>query len=388
MNAKAKRLKIGFVFDDSLDKPDGVQQYILTVGSWLTSQGHDVHYLVGKTARTDLANVHSLSRNIAVTFNGNSMTMPLPTSRPKLRTFLGGMQFDVLHVQVPYSPWLAGRLIAAASSSTVIFGTFHIVAYSPLVTAASWILGHYTQSTLRLFDEIVSVSSAAQAFAQRTYGVSTDVVPNAINYKRFNAALPRPEFDDDVITILFLGRLVPRKGCGVLLEAIRKLRSDHGDAVFRVLICGKGPELARLQQYVDDNELGSVVTFVGFVSELDKPSYYASADIAVFPSSGGESFGIVLLEAMASGRAAVLAGDNSGYRSVMESRSDLLFDVHDGSALAAKLDELLTDSELRRRAAQWGKKHSQQFDEAVVGQELLGRYLQALHKRDAAAIIE
>lgn len=387
MNAKAKPLKIGFVFDDSLDKPDGVQQYILTIGAWLASQGHDVHYLVGNTIRTDIENVHSLSRNMAVTFNGNGMTMPLPTSRRKLRSFLVAEQFDVLHVQVPYSPWLAGRLIATASPLTVIFGTFHIVAYSAMVTAASRTLGLYTRSTVKLFDEIVSVSSAAQAFAKRTYGVTSSVVPNAIDYKRFNTALPRSEFNDDVITILFLGRLVPRKGCGVLLQAVRKLRSDHGDVAFRVLICGKGPELAQLQEYVDDNELGSVVTFVGFVSELDKPSYYASADIAVFPSSGGESFGIVLVEAMASGRAAVLAGDNSGYRSVMESRLDLLFDAHDSSALAKKLDALLTDGALRDQAAEWGKDYSRQFDASVVGHELLKRYERALHKRLATAII-
>ncbi len=388
MNAKAKPLKIGFVFDDSLDKPDGVQQYILAVGDWLTSQGHEVHYLVGKTERTDIANVHSLSKNIAVTFNGNGMTMPLPTSRHMLSTFLDNEQFDILHVQVPYSPWLAGRLIAAASRSTVIFGTFHIVAYSPLVTIASRALGLYTRSTLKLFDEIVSVSSAAQVFAKRTYGVTAAVVPNAVDFKRFNDALPRPEYDDDVVTILFLGRLVQRKGCTVLLEAIKKLRSGHGDTAFRVLICGKGPELSRLQRYVGENELGSVVTFVGFVSEKDKPTYYASADIAVFPSSGGESFGIVLVEAMASGQAAVLAGNNSGYRSVMEMRPDLLFDAQDSSQLAEKLESLLTNSQLRAQAAAWGKNHSKQFDAATVGQELLDRYMQALHKRQAAAIIE
>ena len=387
MNAKADRLKIGFVFDDSLDKPDGVQQYILSVGSWLSAQGHEVHYLVGNTERKDLPNVHSLSRNVAVSFNGNDMTIPLPTSRRMLREFLKDQAFDLLHVQVPYSPWLAGRLIAAADSHTAVMGTFHIVAISPLVTTASRLLGLYTHTTVRRFDEIVSVSSAAQQFARSTYGVITDVVPNAFEYQRFHDAQPM-QCDDDRLTILFLGRLVTRKGCQILLEAVQQLRAKHGDAMFRVLICGKGPELARLQQFVDTYELSNVVTFVGFVSELDKPSYYASADIAVFPSSGGESFGIVLVEAMASGRTAVIGGDNVGYRSVLQPQPDLLFNPHESAALATKLEYLLTNSKARNDAAAWGTAYATQFDEAVVGAELLRRYAAALHKRRQTAIIE
>lgn len=376
-----KRLKIGFVFDDSLDKPDGVQQYILSIGSWLSDQGHEVHYLVGNTIRTDIANVHSLSRNLQVRFNGNGMSIPLPASRRKLKQFLAAESFDVIHVQVPYSPWLAGRIISAAGPRTAIIGTFHIVAYSPLVTAAAYILGRYTNSTVRKFDEIVSVSTAAQAFAKKTYSIRTEVVPNAIDYERFHIAQPLTEYDDQVPTILFLGRLVPRKGCQRLLEAVELLKRQYKHHSVRVLICGKGPELTNLQAYVNDNDLSDQVKFVGFVSEADKPSYYASADIAVFPSSGGESFGIVLVEAMASGRACVLGGDNSGYRSVLEPQSDLLFDPHNAAQLAAKLNDYLTNKKLRQAMAGWGEHYARQFDQAVVGQELVRRYCDALHKR-------
>ena len=110
----AKRLKIGFVLDDSLDVPDGVQQYVLTVGAWMKGQGHDVHYLVGQTDRNDIPNVHSMSKNIKVRFNKNRMTMPLPTSVKAIAAILQREQFDILHVQMPYSPFMAGRLIKAA----------------------------------------------------------------------------------------------------------------------------------------------------------------------------------------------------------------------------------------------------------------------------------
>jgi phosphatidylinositol alpha-mannosyltransferase len=387
MSVKAKPRKIGFVFDDSLDKPDGVQQYILSIGSWLTSQGHDVQYLVGKTDRQDIHGVHSLSRNVAVKFNGNGMSIPLPTSRRLLRRFLADEKFDVLHVQVPYSPWLAGRLISAAAPGTAIIGTFHIVANSVLVNAATRLLGLYTHSTVKKFDEIVSVSKAAQVFAKQTYGIESDIVPNSIDYRRFQSASPLKRGTDKRLTILFLGRLVPRKGCRTLLEAITSLRARHGDEMFRVLICGKGPELTDLQNYVHQHELEAVVEFMGFVSEADKPAYYASADISVFPSSGGESFGIVLVEAMASGHSAVLGGDNSGYHTVLEPQPDLLFDPHDPVGLANTIDRYLTDTVLRDAMASWGSIYAQQFDQALVGTELIKRYERALQKRQIPEIL-
>ncbi|MEO7364494.1 MAG: glycosyltransferase family 4 protein [Candidatus Saccharimonadales bacterium] len=384
MPAKPKpstALKIGFVFDDSLDKPDGVQQYILSVGDWLRSQGHDVHYLVGHTERSDLVNVHSLSRNLRVRFNGNVLSMPMPTSRRKLAKFLSDQSFDVIHVQVPYSPWLGGRLIAAAGPQTAVVGTFHIAPYSRLVSVATGFLGWYTRRTTQRFDEMLSVSSAAQVFAKQTFAIDSQVVPNAINIQRFASGTRLSRFDNSKLNIVFLGRLVPRKGCHILLEAVNILRQSDDDFAPRVIICGKGPELPALQAYVAKYKLENIVEFVGFVSEADKPDYYASADIAVFPSSAGESFGIVLVEAMASGRAAVLGGDNSGYRSVLAPQPALLFDPKCSKALADKLALLLDDQYLRKSLADWGGDYARQFDQAVVGRQILQCYDQALQKR-------
>jgi Glycosyltransferase Family 4 len=119
-------MKIGFVLDDTLDSTDGVQQYVLTLGKWLKDQGHDVHYLVGATKRRDIPDVHSLSRNMSVRFNGNQMSMPLPAKKFEITALLSTEKFDVLHVQVPYSPLLAHRVIMAAPPQTAIIGTFHI----------------------------------------------------------------------------------------------------------------------------------------------------------------------------------------------------------------------------------------------------------------------
>ena len=381
MPKTSSTLKIGFVLDDSLDKPDGVQQYILGIGAWLSAQGHEVHYLVGKTERLDVAHVHSLSRNVSVRFNGNSMSPPLPTSRRRIKALLDREQYDILHIQMPYSPWLAHRIIQAAGPRTAVIGTFHIVAYSKLVQLATRALAVWTKRSSQRFDSVLSVSTAAAAYAQVTYGLVTTVLPNVIDYERFHSAQPLVR-SGKALQILFLGRLVPRKGCQLLLAAVAVLAATRPNVPdFKVLICGKGPLADSLRDYARSHGIADRVEFVGFVSEADKPRYYATADIAVFPSSGGESFGIVLIEAMASGQAAVLAGDNSGYRSVLHERPALLFDPQDVRALAAKIKTFLFDKDTRQAAAAWGETHSQQFDTAVVGPKLVAVYNLALQKR-------
>jgi phosphatidylinositol alpha-mannosyltransferase len=379
---QSNKLKIGLVLDDGLDKPDGVQQYILAIGEWLRTQGHEVRYLVGQTSRTDIPGLHSMSRNVRVRFNGNRMSIPLPTSKSKLRKFLRAEKFDVLHIQVPYSPFMAQRLILAADRRrTAIVGTFHIAPNNRAVSIGNRALGWWLRPSLKHFDTMLSVSSAAADFAEKTFGVYSEISPNVIDYQRFHNALPFKQYQDDKLTILFLGRLVPRKGCLQLLKSVAEIAKYKDLPDFRVLICGAGPLEKKLRQYITNHNLSDLVTLIGFVAETDKPHYYASADISVFPSSGGESFGIVLLEAMAGGRAAILAGDNPGYRSVLASRPELLFDPIDVRALAVRLAQYLQDTDLRQEIQRWGKDFTKQFDVNVVGKQLLDVYDKALHKR-------
>jgi phosphatidyl-myo-inositol alpha-mannosyltransferase len=385
MPGPPKRLKIGLVLDSGLDKPDGVQQYVLALGGWFRDQGHEVHYLVGQTKRRDIANVHSLSRSIKVRFNGNNGSIPLIAGRRKLRRFLAAEQFDVLHVQMPHHPLLAQRIVLAAGPRTAIIGTFHVAPYNRLVTSGNKVLGRWLRPSLRRFDHIVSVSSAAAAFALETFHIETEVLPNVIDYPRFHEAAPLARYEDkNVLTILFLGRLVPRKGCQQLLRAIALMSNNRGLPKFRVVICGKGPLEAKLRQFVSRHRLEGLVTFAGFVSEADKPHYYASADISVFPSSGGESFGIVLLEAMATGHSTVLAGDNPGYRSVMAPRPELLFPPEDAAALAQKLTYYLEHEPARLAAGKWAANYAKTFDVAIVGVKLLDMYRKALRKERGA----
>lgn len=370
-------MKIGLVFDDSLDSVDGVAQYVLNLGRWLSEHGHEVHYLVGQTKRTDIPRLHSLSRNVRVRFNRNRLTIPLPGKLRAIRELLGREQFDVLHVQMPYSPALAGRIVKVADTSTTIVGTFHIAPYSKMVHAGNWLLGRALRHTLKRFDKVISVSTVARDFARATFGVESSVVPIGLSLEQLYNGKAFTQYADKR-TIVFLGRLVARKGCQHLLAALARLKRDGSLADdVRVLICGRGELESKLKKYANEHGLGEHVSFEGFISEADKPRYLASADIAVYPSTGGESFGIVLLEALAAARGAVLAGDNPGYASVLGPDSKSLFDPTDHAGFAGRLRDLLDDAAARQQAHTEQQSFVRQFDIKTVGPQILDTYRQA-----------
>lgn len=370
-----RKLSIGFVFDDSLDKPDGVQQYILILGRWLSAEGHQVHYLVGETLRHDLPNLHSFSRNIKVRFNQNRMAIPLFTRLKPIRELLASEQFDILHVQVPYSPILAGRIINAADLKTAVIGTFHVAPHSKLVTIGNRALRLAVRNSLRRFDAMLSTSEASRGFAKQTFNIDSTVLPLPLKLDQFYNARPFARYKKGR-TVLFLGRLVERKGCRYLLQAVAMAQSDGlwpRDA--RVIICGGGPLEAELTRFVREQGLDQIVTFTGFISEEDKPRYLAGADVAIFPSTGGESFGIVLLEAMAAARGVVLGGNNPGYATVLAPHPESLFDPLNTPVLARKLVEVL-ENDVIGEARKWQREYVRQFDVAHVG----GRVLQIYYK--------
>jgi phosphatidylinositol alpha-mannosyltransferase len=373
--------KIAFVLDDSLDKPDGVQQYVLTVGQHLASLGHTVHYLVGETKRADIPNVHSMGRNMNVRFNQNRMSMPLPVSKKKIRELLVREEYDIIHVQMPYSPFLAGRVVKAAGRLTGVVGTFHVAPHSLLVYAANSLLRLMIGGSLSRFDEFISVSRVAQHFAWETFRIESAIVPNTLRLAPFYDTPPRKEYASTT-NIVFFGRLVERKGCQHFLRAIRALHESKClPAGCKAVVCGAGPLELSLKAYVHQHRLEQIVEFTSFVTEADKPGYLAAADIVVYPSTGGESFGIVLLEGMAASRGVVLAGDNPGYASVMGERPEALFDPANETQFADKIQHFLDSKTARTKAREWQQQFVRQFDVPNVVDEILVIYNEALHKR-------
>lgn len=358
------------MLDDSLDRGDGVQQYVLTLGDWLSKNGHKVHYLVGQTKRHDLPNVHSLSRNISVRFNGNRMSMPRPAPKEPIAKLLYKEQFDVLHVQMPYSPWLAGRIINATPEQTALVGTFHILPYGGVQYRAAQLLSWWSRRSTARLAKIWSVSEPAREFAEQL-GISSTVLPNMVDLSRFKKA-KLLKTSDSHFKMVFLGRLVERKGCAELLQALRVLTTTTHDV--HLTICGDGPDRAALESYVAEHHLKDHVTFTGYIAEGAKAGYLAAADLAVFPSLGGESFGIVLIEAMAAGAGVVVGGNNPGYASVLGSLPRCLVNAHDTVSFARQLKRLHDDPKLRQQLHKDQQALVKQYDASVVGQKLVSYY--------------
>jgi phosphatidyl-myo-inositol alpha-mannosyltransferase len=368
---------IGLVLDDTLDKPDGVQQAVMTLGKWLKAQGNEVHYLVTNTVRTDIENVHSLGRYVNLNFNGNTVRTPLPASRRSIKKLLEEINFDVIHVMLPYSPFLAKYVINYASPKTAIIGTFHILPASRIHSYSNHGLRILLGKSLKKFDKIVAVSEPAIHFARKAYGVNATYVPNPIVTEDFKSGKRLSEYSKNKLNIIFLGRLVKRKGIIELIKAYNSLDEETAKKT-RLIIGGKGPLKTRAKSLVRN---GRDVTFAGYINEKDKANLLASADIAVFPSISGESFGIVLLEAMAAGSGVVLGGNNPGYKSVLGPQPYLLFNPTDTKVFTEELKMFINDAKLREKMHAWQLEAVEQYDIAKVGEEFVKIYQESLQAR-------
>ncbi len=373
-------LKIGLVVDDGIDRLDGVQKYTVTIGNYFASLGHEVHYLCGQTTRTDIPNIHSLSRNVSIRSNGgNQLTIPLPASKMKIKKLLDKEKFDVLHVQTPYSPFLAGRIIKYAHGKTPIVGTFHILPFSIWQIAGSYFLGLLQTFSIKKVDTFWSVSAPAQTFAKRTFRINSSVLPNPVVIKDFKPKTPKKQ-NSKTARLVYLNRLVKRKGCMQLLEALSwAIDNNKVTGAIHLDICSDGYDRKRLEEYVATHNLEQNVTFHGYISDEEKATLLQQADIAVFPSLGGESFGIVLIEAIAAGAGAVIGGNNPGYASVLH-REDTLFDPNNTEEFGGMIAELVANESKRAEIHEYQQKIIDDYDVAVVGDKLLETY-QSLHKK-------
>lgn len=376
-------LSVALVLDDSLDRPDGVQQHVLTLGRWLTAQGHDVHYLAPSTTRTDLPGLHRIGSSLSVRANGNVLRTPTFTRARDLRSVLDRLDLDVVHVALPCSPLLAGRLVTRVPASTAVVGTFHIVPASRAIEVGARVLGFVQQHQLRRFDRVLAVSDAARDVARSTHRLHAQVVANPVEVDQLCATVPtqRPTGDGPV-RVVFLGRLVERKGARHLLRAVAEVRHRRlTDVPFEVSVAGRGPMLDELRAFTRTEALDDIVDFPGFVAEQDKAALLAGADVVVLPSIGGESFGISVVEALAATHGIVLAGDNAGYRSVMGPLADQLVPVRDTPAFAQLLADCIADPDRRERARERQLAQARSFDVQVVGPQVVAAYREALTRR-------
>ncbi len=368
-----KSLNIGFVFDDSMDRLDGVQQYINTLAEYYTSKGHKVFYFVGETKNSKYENLYSFSKNLRIRFNRNTVSIPYKSFKySQIEKTLDALMIDVFHVQMPFSPIMSSKVIRYASKRGItVIGTFHILGYNKLQSVATKLLGVITKKSLNYFSKIYSISSPAQSFSSHYYGIKSDILGAPIDIKKFKSS---KTLDYKSIDILNLGRLVKRKATIDLLTALKILRNKHPESyqsINSVKIAGSGYLSEKLQTYVKKNHLDDKISFLGFVSEEDKINLFANSQISVFPSRGGESFGIVLIEALSSGTTLVLAADNPGYRSVLGILKTQLFPVKNPDKLAEKLNYYINSPEKIFNSLNESRRIVKSYDVNYVGSKIL-----------------
>lgn len=292
---------------------------------------------------------------------------------PRVKRLLERESYDVVHVQEPFMPLLPFQFVRYAECPVV--ATFHatrdrgsrVYAYTKFLIRPYWdnLAGR------------VCVSRAALRMISRYFADRYRIIPNGIDYPFFaSEAPPIPDLMDEKRNILFVGRQEKRKGLPYLLEAYRKLKREMPDT--RLVIVGPdGGIRAACMRYVEHHQIHDV-NFVGLVSYEELPRYYRSADVFCAPNTGHESFGIILLEAMAAG-APIVASDISGFSDVLNhGKHGLLVPPKDSDALASALKSILSDSDRREEMAAAGPRHARRYSWDEVSSQVLAYYEETL----------
>ncbi|MFE9903105.1 glycosyltransferase family 4 protein [Streptomyces achromogenes] len=359
-------MRIGIVCPYSWDVPGGVQFHVRDLAEYFLRLGHHVSVLAPADDDTPLPPyVVSAGRAVPVPYNGSVARLNFGfLSAARVRRWLHEGAFDVVHIHEPTSPSL-GLLTCWAASGPIV-ATFHTSnPRSRAMIAAYAIL----QAALEKISARIAVSEYARRTLVEHLGGDAVVIPNGVDVDFFAKAEPRPEWQGG--TIGFIGRIdEPRKGLPVLMRALPRILAARPET--RLLVAGRGDEEAAVADLPE--ELRPRVEFLGMISDQDKARLLRSVDLYVAPNTGGESFGIILVEAMSAG-APVLASDLDAFVQVLDQgEAGEVFANEDADALAEAAVRLLGDparlAELRAR----GSAHVRRFDWSTVGADILSVY--------------
>jgi phosphatidylinositol alpha-mannosyltransferase len=358
-------VRIGLVSPYPWDVPGGVVAHIGDLAEALIARGHHVQ-VITPIDDDDVplpAYVTRAGRSVPVPFNGSVSRLLIgPVSQARLRRWLHDGQFDVLHVHSPETFSLS--LLAMGNARGPIVATFH--ASNPRSRILT-LLQTPLQVYLERLSGRIAVSLAARKTIVEHLGGDAFVVPNGVHVGKYAGAAPLPGWPSSGGTIGFVGRVdEPRKGLQVLFAALPILRAEFPD--IQVLVAGPGQL----------DEVPAGVTVLGRVSDADKARAYASVDLFVAPNTGGESFGIILLEAMAAG-APIVASHLDAFAQVLEAgRLGELVAINDPSALAAGCAALLRSPERREALREAGRVAVARYDWSIVAGEILRVYETAI----------
>ena len=361
-----RKLRIGLVCPYSWDVPGGVQNHIRDLAEFLINNGHHVEVLAPATESEDLPDyVVSAGRAVSIPYNGAVARLLFGVrANNRVRSWINDGDFDLLHLHEPAIPSLS--LLACWAGEGAMVGTFHAAAkYQKAIFA----IGPILEPVIEKLSARIAVSESARLTLTAHLETDAIVIPNGIYAANYRDGSARPEWQGN--TIGFLGRFEEdRKGLPVLLDALPIISRFIPD--IRVLIAGPGDSEEVLAKV--DPQLRNRVEFLGKISEEDKADFLASVSLYIAPNTGGESFGIILAEAMAGG-AAVVASDIPAFADVLgDGQYGALFESENSEDLAKIIIDLLRDETKRRELAAAGAIHAQRFDWGQVGEEIFEVY--------------
>ncbi|GAB11099.1 mannosyltransferase PimA [Gordonia araii NBRC 100433] len=360
-------MRIGMVCPYSFDVPGGVQAHVVELAQVFIERGHEVSVLAPAGDGVELPDyVVSAGSALAIPYNGSVSRVTFsPHAYREMRRWLTAGRFDVLHVHEPNAPSISMLSLMVADGPIVT--TFHTS------TTKSLVLSIF-QGVLRPYHERIkgkiAVSELARRWQMESLGSDAVEIPNGIDVPFFAEAQPLDGYPRPGRTVLFLGRYgEPRKGVDILMRALPAIVEAFPDVT--VLIVGGGNEAALRRRAGD---LADHLVFLGLVDDATKARALRSADVYCAPNLGGESFGIVLVEAMAAG-AAVIASDLNAFRRVLDNgRAGRLVEVGSAEDLATGVIELLSDDEARAEQVRIGAEHAWRYDWSRVADEIMRVY--------------
>ncbi|HET6289774.1 MAG TPA: glycosyltransferase family 4 protein [Amycolatopsis sp.] len=365
-------MKIGIVCPYSFDVPGGVQGHVIDLAKALLARGHRVSVLAPADEDSDVPDfVVPAGKALGIPYNGSVARLQFgPVSYSRVRRWIRDGDFDVLHLHEPAAPSLS--LLALKVADGPIVATFHTATTRSRTLAAF-------QPVLRPLLEKITARIAVSALARRVQvehaGGDAVEVPNGVDVDFFSGALPLDGYPRAGGTVGFVGRYTePRKGMGVLLEALRLLLPEFEE--LRLLVVGRG-DADQLRREAGP-ELAPHIDLLGQVDDETKARALRSVDVYCAPNTGGESFGMILTEAMAAGTPVLASGLDSFRRVLDDGKAGMLTETGDAAALADGLRELLADPARRASLAAAAGERVAMFDWSVVTTQVLRVYETAI----------
>ena len=361
-----KKLKIGLVSPYGWDLPGGVQIHIRDLAEHLIAKGHEVSVLTPAVEEELLpAWVQSAGRPLAIPYNGAVARVSFgPVATLRVRKWISEGDFDLLHLHEPAIPSLS--LLACWAAEGPMVGTFHATAPRQ---KAIFAVGPILEPAIEKLSARIAVSEMARETLTEHLETNAIVIPNGINHQFFSDAKANPEWVGS--SIGFVGRFdEPRKGLDVLIKALPEIIKNNPD--LRIMVAGPGESedvLKGVEQSIRNRFL-----FLGRVSDVDKARLLKSVDLYVAPNTGGESFGVILAEAMAAGTA-VAASDIPAFRATLDNgNAGALFINEDSTDLARVANNLLLNKELNEKLRKSGQEWSKRYDWTIVADQIENVY--------------